>query len=121
MVSLGSHLKIHVPQELRDRAVAFYVGVLGCERIPSRSDAVDMLRLSDGSVIGLFSVPSPEALPEDSCLRSTWLELMCTDVAGLRRRILDAGVREVSYFDKNHFYFQAPGGQVFRLADESER
>jgi hypothetical protein len=30
----------------------------------------------------------------------------------------NGGVKEVEYPDKSRFYFQAPGGQVFRLAPE---
>ena len=35
---------------------------------------------------------------------------------GLKKRLQEFGVREVDYPDKTRFFFQAPGGQVFRLA-----
>lgn len=34
--------------------------------------------------------------------------------------MLKAGVTEVDYTDKTHFYFQAPGGQVFRIVSDAE-
>jgi hypothetical protein len=35
-----------------------------------------------------------------------------------RVRAFEFGVKEVAYPDQSRFYFQAPGGQVFRLAPE---
>jgi hypothetical protein len=35
-----------------------------------------------------------------------------------RTATVEFGVKEVEYPDKGRFYFQAPGGQVFRLAPE---
>ena len=32
--------------------------------------------------------------------------------------LVEFGVKEVEYPDQSRFYFQAPGGQVFRLASE---
>jgi hypothetical protein len=42
--------------------------------------------------------------------------LETADPDALKRSILDFGIAEIEYWDKEHFYFQAPGGQVFRLA-----
>jgi hypothetical protein len=33
---------------------------------------------------------------------------------------LEFGIEQVPFWDKEHFYFQAPGGQVFRLIGKTE-
>jgi hypothetical protein len=49
---------------------------------------------------------------------AAWLEIKTSDVQAVKRRLVEFGVKEVEYSDKSRFYFQAPGGQVFRLAPE---
>jgi hypothetical protein len=54
------------------------------------------------------------SLPEQ--MKSIWLEfsnLRTADPDALKRGILDSGIAEIEYWDKTHFYFQAPGGQSF--------
>lgn len=51
--------------------------------------------------------------------KSTWLELKTDNVAEMKRKILDFGVTKLDIPD-NHLYFQAPGGQVFRLVGVNE-
>jgi hypothetical protein len=38
----------------------------------------------------------------------------------MKRKILAFGVKEIETWDKAHLYFQAPGGQVFRLVGDGE-
>jgi hypothetical protein len=45
-------------------------------------------------------------------LKYTWLEA--------KKKILAFGVKEVNSPNKAHLYFQAPGGQVFRLVGADE-
>jgi hypothetical protein len=51
--------------------------------------------------------------------RSVWLEIKSDDVAKMRRKILDFGVRKLEVPDP-HLYFQAPGGQCLRLVGTDE-
>jgi hypothetical protein len=48
-----------------------------------------------------------------------YLELQADDVEELRQRIVDFGVKVLDMPDP-HLYFQAPGGQVFRLVGINE-
>ncbi len=48
-----------------------------------------------------------------------FLELKAEDVEGMRRKIIAAGVTVLDVPDA-HLYFQAPGGQVFRLVGTQE-
>ena len=51
--------------------------------------------------------------------QSMYLELKSDDVEEMRRQIVDSGVRVLDVPDP-HLYFQAPGGQVWRLVGISE-
>lgn len=59
-------------------------------------------------------------LSEDEQTKSIWLELKADDPAALTKRIRDFGVREIESWEKDRLYFQAPGGQVFRVAGKHE-
>ena len=48
-----------------------------------------------------------------------YLELQADDVEALRQRIVDFGVKVLDMPDP-HLYFQAPGGQKFRLVGINE-
>jgi hypothetical protein len=52
-------------------------------------------------------------------LKASYLELKADDVEDMRQRIVAFGVRVLEVPDP-HLYFQAPGGQVFRLAGTNE-
>jgi hypothetical protein len=45
-----------------------------------------------------------------------WMELKVADPEALKARLLTFGVQEVEFPDPTRFFFQAPGGQVFRVA-----
>jgi len=51
--------------------------------------------------------------------RSIYLELKTDDVETMRQKIIDADVTVLEMPDP-HLYFQAPGGQVFRLVGTGE-
>lgn len=114
-VSLGNHMAAFAAQADRSKIRAFYCGVLGCEaRV--QSDDVDRLQLGDTHFCFVYQ---PEGLAPDDFLKATYLELKSDDPDGLRRKIEAFGVRTLDAPDP-HLYFQAPGGQVFRIVGENE-
>jgi len=117
MVRLGNHLKMDVPRELRGRAREFYVGLLGCKALDSPRPDLDLYEFADEVVLGLFFVDAAAALSEADQRKATWLEIKVDDPAAWKAGLQAFGVKEVrDYPDPTRFYFQAPGGQVFRLA-----
>jgi len=116
MAQIGNHLKMNLPASLRERARTFYGEILGCKRLESPAPVLDLFEFEGGFVLGLFFGDDAQVLPEPEYLKATWLELKTADVDGLRRKLEAFGVHEVPYPDNNRFFFQAPGGQVFRLA-----
>jgi hypothetical protein len=104
MVQIGNHLKMNVAHSLRARTREFYAGLLQCKPLASPR------------VLGLFFVDAAQALSGADCLKATWLELKVADPIAWKARLTAFGVGEVEFSDPTRFFFQAPGGQVFRLA-----
>ena len=60
-----------------------------------------------------------DALSDDDFMKAIFLELKTDDVQGMRQKITAFGVRVLDVPDP-HLYFQAPGGQMFRLVGVNE-
>lgn len=118
MTRIGNHMKFNIHKDLRDRVRAFYVDILDCSMMPSPAENLDLFVLSDGFVLGVFYCEADQLLSGEDHLKAAWLEIKSTDVSALKQRLVEFGVNEVEYSDKTRFFFQAPGGQVFRLAPE---
>lgn len=116
MTSIGNNLKVQVATSERTKARAFYVDALGAVELPSPSHSMELFQLPDRSIIGVYYVQESQALSEEVYRNATWLEIVTPEVATLKSRLRSLGVKEIDYADKDHFYFHAPGGQVFRLA-----
>jgi catechol 2,3-dioxygenase-like lactoylglutathione lyase family enzyme len=117
-VALGNHSAVRVPRTERDAVRRFYRDVLGGE-ITRESDLKDDFRLGDGFYLAFLYEDEGAALAESGFLQAIYLELKTDDVDGLRQRIVAFGVKVLDVPDP-HLYFQAPGGQVFRLVGIDE-
>jgi catechol 2,3-dioxygenase-like lactoylglutathione lyase family enzyme len=111
--TFGNHSAIRVPRSEKDRIRSFYRDVLGAA-ITREGDQKDDVRLGDDFYIAFLYEDEGVALDEDG-----YLELKVDDVEDMRQRIVAFGVRVLEVPDP-HLYFQAPGGQVFRLAGTNE-
>jgi catechol 2,3-dioxygenase-like lactoylglutathione lyase family enzyme len=116
-VSIGNHSKIVARHSDQERIRAFYQGVLGCT-LTKESKDVDYIRFHQGFFLAVLyqeAVATQEAL-----MQSIWLELRSDEPERLRKRIVEFGVTEIPMPGAEHLYFQAPGGQVFRLVRNGE-
>lgn len=116
-VSLGEHAKMTVLAKEREQLQKFYRDVLGCN-VVTKSKAADRIQFGPNFYIGVAY--DDAALSDSDGQKAIWLEIRTDDPDGLRQKILKFGINEIDYWDKKHFYFQAPGGQVFRLTGQSE-
>jgi hypothetical protein len=116
MIHIGNHMKMNVAAGLRAQAQTFYEDVLGCKVLESPMPDLDLFQFDGGFVLGIFFVDDAETLRSDDHLKATWLEIKTKNVDALKRKLQKFGVKELDYVDQSRFYFQAPGGQVFRLA-----
>lgn len=130
-VTIGNHAAVRVARSERDRIRAFYRDILGCTLVRAFDDKDDFRMGTDFYIAFLYasgrgvevdrgvSYASDDVLTDDDFLKAMFLELKADDVEGMRRRIVDFGVRVLPVPDP-HLYFQAPGGQVFRLIGSRE-
>jgi len=116
-LSLGEHSKIMVAPAERQRLQNFYRDVLGCKVI-TKGPAADLIRVAPNFYIGVNY--DETALKESDVQKAIWLELRTDDPGALKEKILEFGIKRIEFWDREHFYFQAPGGQVLRLVGTTE-
>lgn len=118
MTNIGNHSRITALPAERARIRKFYVDVLGAKHT-RRSDEIDFFRFGNDFFLAVI-YDAARALPVEQQEKSIWLELKAEDPAALTKKIRDFGVKELESLDKTRLYFQAPGGQVFRVAGSEE-
>ena len=128
MIRFGTHFLLTIRRGERERVRAFYNTLLGCklhssdditEKIPEH---VDIFEFPGGEMLGVqFIDDGAPALSNGDHRLAAWMEVASDDVEGLKQQLLEFGVEEITdFWDKGHFYFHAPGGQVFRIVGTDE-
>jgi catechol 2,3-dioxygenase-like lactoylglutathione lyase family enzyme len=116
-VTIGNHSKIVARRADQARIRAFYKDVLGCELTKQTLDA-DFIRFEGNFFLAVLY--QDLALGAEDARSSIWLELHSDDPAALGARIIEFGVHRIEMPGAEHLYFQAPGGQVFRVVERGE-
>src|SRR5215469_1018299 len=114
-VILGNHTAVFAARSEQDRIRKFYCDVLGC-KARMKSDEVDRYQLDD---VHFCFVWQSTALDKSDFLKAIYLELKTDNIEEIKQKILAFGVKKLDVPDL-HLYFQAPGGQVFRLVGINE-
>ena len=114
-VIVGNHSAVLAARTEQDRIPKFYCDVLGC-KVRVKSDEVDRYQLD---AFHFCFVWQSAALDENDFLKAIYLELKVDKTEEMKPRILAFGVKKLDVVDV-HLYFQAPGGQVFRLVGINE-
>ena len=114
-IIFGNHTAVFAARSERDRIRKFYCHVLGC-KVSVNTDEVDRFQWDD---VHFCFVYQSTALDESDFLKAVYLELKTDNTEEMKQRILAFGVKKLDVPDP-HLYFQAPGGQVFRLVDINE-
>jgi catechol 2,3-dioxygenase-like lactoylglutathione lyase family enzyme len=117
-VVLGNHSAVIVPRADRDRIRTFYCDVLGC-KIARALDHKDDVQLGDNFYIAFLYADFADESEFLRTGKSIYLELKSDNVDEMRRNIIDFGVKVLDV-PEPFLYFQAPGGQVFRLVGINE-
>ncbi len=117
-VVVGNHASVRVPRSAQDGIRRFYRDVLG-GTFTEQGDDKDVLRLGDNFFIPFLYGDFPDESDFLRTAKAVWLELKSDNVDEMRRKILDFGVLKLDVPDE-HLYFQAPGGQVWRLVGIDE-
>lgn len=114
-VIVGNHAAVVAARSEREQIRKFYCDVLGCV-IRQESDEVDRFQLNSFHFCFVYG---NDSLGKGDFLKAIYLELMTHDTEELKQKILAFGVQTLDIPDP-HLYFQAPGGQVFRVVGIDE-
>jgi catechol 2,3-dioxygenase-like lactoylglutathione lyase family enzyme len=129
-VIFSNHAAVRVRRAERERIRKFYRDVLGC-KLKREFDDKDDFQIGDVHIAFLYAKGdgrgadkgvnyAPEdALSDDDFLKAIYLELGADNVAEMRQKIVAFGVKVLPVPDP-HLYFQAPGGQCWRLVGINE-
>jgi len=112
---IGPNHRLSVARTLKTETRALYQGVFGAAVDVLKPD-LEIFRFANGSNIGVYYVDPAEALTPEQHMNAIWLEFEVDDERAAAASLEKIGMRPFDYADKTHLYFQAPGGQVFRLA-----
>lgn len=116
-VSLGPDTNLVVRRSERDRIRRFYRDIVGCQ-ITKSSERIDVFETHNGFYLGVTY--ADDAQSDEDRRRSIWLEFRTDNPDELKQQIVKFGIAPIDFWDKTHFYFQAPGGQVYRLVGTRE-
>jgi len=117
-VIFGNHASVIVPRKERNKIREFYCDVLGGTLIKAE-DERDFIRIGQVSYIAFLYGDVPDISDFARTARSMWLEIKTDHVEELAAKILESGARKLDVPDP-HLYFQAPGGQCWRLVGIEE-
>jgi hypothetical protein len=117
MLQIGLNHHLTVANTLQRQARALCEGVLGANVTSPRSE-LEIFQFGNGSAIEVSYVDPSQALTPEQHLKAIWLEFEVEDEKATAAKLEALGMWPFEYFDKAHKYFQAPGGQVFRLAQQ---
>ncbi|MEM6989009.1 MAG: VOC family protein [Myxococcota bacterium] len=116
MAKLGPNLRCVADNQHREAIASFYVELFGAETVRPTPE-LDVYSFG-GSNIGVYFVADGTALtPEQHEKVGTWIEIVVEDAKAMTAALEAKGHAPLDYHDREHAYFQAPGGQVFRLAE----
>lgn len=130
-IIFGNHSAIRVSKTERDNIRKFYCDVLGCKIVREFDDKDDIRMGGDFYISFLYAAGdgcgadkgvnygAKDPLNDDDFLKAIFLELKTENVEEMKQKIISFGVKVLDVPDP-HLYFQAPGGQVFRLVGISE-
>src|SRR5215813_4564307 len=116
MIQMGNHMKLTIAPQLRERTREFYRDICEGRMLESPNPDLDLYEFGCGFVLGVFVANQADTLPQPDYIKAAWLELKVDDVPRYRAKLEAFGIAPLSYSDPTRMYFQAPGGQVFRLA-----
>jgi len=117
-VIFGNHLSVIVPRSERENICKFYCDILG-GKVTKADPERDFIRMGEDFYIVLYG-DVPDSSEFLRTARSVWLEIKTDNVEEMRKKILDSGLARKLEVPDPHLYFQAPGGQCWRLVGIDE-
>lgn len=126
IAGLGARVDLFVRPEYRQRFQEVFRDALGCdvrELELGMAYPITLVSFPDGSSFSFeysdaaMTQPPAASLDYARAPRGAWIEFRTADVGAVQQKSRDAGVPSFSHTASPHAYFNAPGGQVFRILD----
>jgi len=122
MTELGNRVHLFAHSSEKERLNRLFAETLGLTVMsipaPGADEPVLLYRFGNGASI---SVEFTQDVPHSGATRSgAWLELVVDDPETVMKKVLEAGMERMHFIGNDHFYFQAPGGQVFRITGPAQ-
>ena len=123
MIALSNTVHFYARPDAKEPLLAFFTKVLGLQvheatRAYIHSpEPMYAVAFSNGASLSVEF--REDALTDEQAERGVWLELRTDDAASLQQKALDAGLKRVVHPYTPFFYIQAPGGQVFRIVENT--
>ncbi len=118
MIALSKRIHLFARPDIQEELTAFFTDIFGCRAVVRPGTSIVAVRFPNNASVSVeFTV---DALDEEQAGRGAWLEIQIDDPVALQRKVLDAGLQRVDYAT-GHFYFQAPGGQVWGIGPLREQ
>ena len=120
MIALINRAHTFARPNSKEKLTEFFTNILGCEAVmipegPGLPTPAIAFRFPGGGSLSFEF--TEDALDEKQARRGAYLELKTDDPSALKEKILELGLPRVEeYISNDYFYFQAPGGQVLRIA-----
>ena len=111
-IEFGVGISMTIKPERRLKAEEFFAKVLGLPETMKNAN-YSCYQFPNGQTFGI--TPDDSAPTEEEYEKGIWLELTTTDFEATKKRLTEFGVREVPGGMKEAFFFNMPGGVVFRL------
>lgn len=118
-IIFGNHSSVIVPLSARENIRKFYCGVIDGKMLREDPEK-DVIRFGENFYIVFLYGDVPDASEFLRTARSVWLEIKSDNVEATSRKILESGFVTKLDMPDPHLYFQAPGGQCWRLVGISE-
>jgi hypothetical protein len=124
MIALSNSMHLYVRPDKKASALEFFTSVLALETAESAlaigaAEPIYAFKFSNGASLSVEF--TEDALDDQQAKRGAWLELQVDDAAGLQQKVQAFGLIRVIHPFTPFFYFQAPGGQVFRIISNKVR
>ena len=117
MTQFGNHYRSTTHIDQRSEVKSFFTELLACPCV-TESETSDVFKFDNDVFFGMYYTRKPEELlTREQFMNATWCEIKSNNVNALTNRLREAGITSFDYSDKEHFYFQAPWGQMFRIAE----
>jgi hypothetical protein len=122
-VAFGNRAHIFVSPNFKAELIHCFSSVLGCGEpkllhAAGLSEPVLAFAFPGGGSVSVEF--TNDALSGESAHRGAWMEIHSDAPGQLKERILNAGLRQVTYSATSTFYFEVPGGQVLGIFQRSE-